>query len=105
MKDYDTNFVSALYDRNADKQKAASRRKAGKVHDKYLRRLAAFCGHPAPACLKENDNGETVCKRTYRGKGSKRIKISCNKRFRRQTSELAQRGAYRKVTEFWWDLC
>jgi hypothetical protein len=44
-------------------------------------------------------------KRQWRGKASKGIKKECNRKFRRNKTEVSRKGNnYRKATEFWWEL-
>ena len=42
-------------------------------------------------------------RKIWRGKRSKYIKKQCNDKVRRDEEELYQRGAYKKVGDFWWD--
>ena len=51
------------------------------------------------------DEDAVRLKRIYRGKRSKYLKKTCNRKLRRTNLKYhaVKRGSYRKLTEFWWE--
>lgn len=91
----------------SDLGKRDMRRRKASRHKKYMRNLASFGTWPGGATIKEKDNGKEYVVALHRGRRSRYLKKLCNRHFRRSSKlgllVMSEKGAYRKLTEFWWE--
>ena len=92
-----------------------SRKRAGIRKQFYRRKRMAVSPYYPMSAYPVDKNGDYLSvneldkavryKRQWRCKASKGIKKLCNRKFRRNQTEVARKGNnYRKATEFWWEL-
>ena len=63
--------------------------------------------YPVGADGRYDDESPVYMKRMWRTQESKHIKQNCNRKLRRSNklkNIVANRGEYKKLTEFWWEL-
>ena len=110
MKDFDSNFVSAQYVKDKEKEEKRKKITGTRKYKKHLKKLAEMGYHKWSlsshgAYYKNSPWDKTrkpYYKRCYRAKRSSDIKKNCNRLIRRSTM-LFQRGEKNKYTEFWWE--
>ena len=106
MRDYDSNFNSAYYEKSKEESKKLKRLAGDKKYKEHLKFLAtAPSGYPSGAFYFTPWRDETrkpYYKRSYRTHSSSYIKKFCNKKIRR-CKFLLQRGMKNRYTEFWWE--
>lgn len=107
MPDYNSNFISANYEKNLEKERNRKKRNGDARYKKHLKDLAELPGYiPSGAYLYtpwRDKTRKSYYKRYYRGKISHYVKNQCNRAVRR-CKELLQRGMKNKYTEFWWEI-
>lgn len=81
------------------RKKRRNRRKATVFKKKRQLHTATYAGYPGPFCREE----ETFVRNPGRGRASKFLKKSSNRKVR-HTNDLLQNGQYKKQYDYWWNL-
>ena len=80
------------------------RRRAAKRYRNRLEFLAEKSGYYPSGAYKVEKDGKEFYRRYYRGKRSQYLKRLSAKKNRRHLGRSQQRGYYRKVFDYWWEL-
>lgn len=91
--------------------KAERRIKYDRRHKRHMESLVGTTRYPSGVtrvghdnCWTDDPNETKYLKRWYRGSRSSWLKRMSNKQLRRYKGEVPNRGGYKKVYDYWWEL-